>query len=120
MVSPNGRRCNRNSSPQSEPSYVIAIIFCFRSPFLIRVIDTGWVRTFELVDHAGHVTHDGFFQSNRTFIGIAVHKAAATGSEKQLIDLAAGVRQDATGLLGTTAQLADLVSSLAPLVKFYR
>ncbi|RXW17913.1 hypothetical protein EST38_g7943 [Candolleomyces aberdarensis] len=45
----------------------------------------------------------------RTFIGIAVHNAAATGSETQLIDLAAGVRQDATGLLGTTTQLADLV-----------
>ncbi|KAJ2928372.1 hypothetical protein H1R20_g8732, partial [Candolleomyces eurysporus] len=54
-------------------------------------------------------------QSNRTFIGIAVHNAAATGSERQLIDLAAGVRQDATGLLGTTTQLADLVSNLAPL-----
>jgi solute carrier family 39 (zinc transporter), member 7 len=79
------------------------------------VLSIGWVRTFELVDHTTHVTDDGFFQSNRTFIGIAVHKAAATGSERQLIDLAAGVRQDATGLLGTTTQLADLVSTLAPL-----
>ncbi|TEB34574.1 ZIP-like iron-zinc transporter [Coprinellus micaceus] len=58
---------------------------------------------------AFHVRTDGFFQSNRTFIGIAVHNAAATGAEEPLVDLAAGVRQDATGLIGTTAQLADLV-----------
>lgn len=45
-----------------------------------------------------------------TFIGIAVHNATATGAESSSIDLAAGVRQDASGLLGTTLQLSDLVS----------
>jgi len=45
-----------------------------------------------------------------TFIGIAVHNATATGAELSSIDLAAGVRQDASGLLGTTLQLSDLVS----------
>lgn len=44
-----------------------------------------------------------------TFIGIAVHNAAATGAEEPIVDLASGVRQDATGLLGTTTQFADLV-----------
>ncbi|KAF9450077.1 ZIP-like iron-zinc transporter [Macrolepiota fuliginosa MF-IS2] len=44
-----------------------------------------------------------------TFIGIAVHNATATGDEPASIDLAAGVRQDAAGLLGTTVQLSDLV-----------
>jgi len=44
-----------------------------------------------------------------TFIGIAVHTATVTDSEQQLKDLAAGVRQDATGLLGTTVYLSDLV-----------
>ncbi|KAF8150067.1 ZIP-like iron-zinc transporter [Crassisporium funariophilum] len=44
-----------------------------------------------------------------TFIGIAVHNATATNNESVRADLAAGVRQDATGLLGTTLQLSDLV-----------
>ncbi|KAF4613782.1 hypothetical protein D9613_007487 [Agrocybe pediades] len=45
-----------------------------------------------------------------TFIGIAVHNATATDhGEPQLTDLAAGVRQDATGLLGTTLQISELV-----------
>jgi len=47
---------------------------------------------------------------NSTFIGIAIHNATATGAEKESTDLAAGVRQDANGLLGTTVQLSDLVS----------
>ena len=45
-----------------------------------------------------------------TFIGIAVHNATASNAVSDTVDLAAGVRQDATGLLGTTLQLADLVS----------
>jgi hypothetical protein len=45
-----------------------------------------------------------------TFIGIAVHNATATNAVSELADLAGGVRQDATGLLGTTLQLSDLVS----------
>ncbi|KAF9563184.1 ZIP-like iron-zinc transporter [Agrocybe pediades] len=46
----------------------------------------------------------------QTFIGIAVHNATATDhGEPQLTDLAAGVRQDATGLLGTTLQISELV-----------
>ncbi|TFK36635.1 ZIP-like iron-zinc transporter [Crucibulum laeve] len=44
-----------------------------------------------------------------TFIGIAVHNATAIDAEQQSKDLAGGVRQDATGLLGTTVQLSDLV-----------
>jgi len=47
---------------------------------------------------------------NRTFIGIAVHTAATNKGESAVMDFAAGVRQDATGLLGTTLLLADLVS----------
>jgi len=44
-----------------------------------------------------------------TFIGIAVHNATTTTTEGQVSDLAAGIRQDATGLLGTTLLLSDLV-----------
>jgi hypothetical protein len=44
-----------------------------------------------------------------TFIGIAVHNAT-TNTGKSVMDFAAGVRQDAPGLLGTTLFLADLVS----------
>ncbi|KAF6754427.1 ZIP-like iron-zinc transporter [Ephemerocybe angulata] len=46
-----------------------------------------------------------------TFIGIAVHNAAATSADAEgpVLDFAAGVRQDANGLFGTTAQWGDLV-----------
>ena len=52
-------------------------------------------------------------QQISTFIGIAVHTVTATTTESQVSDLAAGVRQDATGLLGTTLQISDLVSCLS-------
>ncbi|KAJ7096506.1 ZIP-like iron-zinc transporter [Mycena belliarum] len=45
-----------------------------------------------------------------TFIGIAVHTATANGdAARGSEDLAAGVRQAADGLLGTTVHLGDLV-----------
>ncbi|KAF8910557.1 ZIP zinc transporter-domain-containing protein [Gymnopilus junonius] len=56
------------------------------------------------------LTAVGAFVSSRfTFIGIAVHNATATNTVFDMVDLAAGVRQDAAGLLGTTLQLSDLV-----------
>ncbi|KAH0833057.1 ZIP-like iron-zinc transporter [Lanmaoa asiatica] len=45
---------------------------------------------------------------NSTFMGIAIHNLSASGAEP-VVDLAAGVRQDASGILGTTVQPADLV-----------
>jgi hypothetical protein len=46
----------------------------------------------------------------RTFMGIAIHNLSASGhADDASLDLAAAVRQTATGLLGTTVQLADLV-----------
>ncbi|KAF9041061.1 Zinc/iron permease [Hymenopellis radicata] len=45
-----------------------------------------------------------------TFIGIAVHNATSSGDVHEGgMNLAAGVRQDAPGLLGTTLKMADLV-----------
>ncbi|KAJ6513005.1 ZIP-like iron-zinc transporter [Mycena sanguinolenta] len=44
-----------------------------------------------------------------TFMGIAVHTATASDAGRYSPDLAAGVRQDANGILGTTAELSDLV-----------
>jgi zinc transporter 7 len=45
-----------------------------------------------------------------TFMGIAIHNLSASAhGEDASLDLAAAVRQTATGLLGTTVQLADLV-----------
>jgi len=44
-----------------------------------------------------------------TFMGIAIHNLSASGAETMSVDLAAGVRQDASGILGTTARPADLV-----------
>lgn len=48
--------------------------------------------------------------SASTFIGIAIHNATSTDASQESIDLADGVRQTASGLLGTTVQLADLAS----------
>ncbi|KAM6490554.1 ZIP-like iron-zinc transporter [Amanita muscaria] len=44
-----------------------------------------------------------------TFMGIAIHNATATGTSQTVVDLASGVRQDANGILGTTAMLSDMV-----------
>ncbi|KAJ7928811.1 ZIP-like iron-zinc transporter [Mycena leptocephala] len=56
------------------------------------------------------LTAVGAFVSIPTFIGIAVHTATANDDAgRHSADLAAGVRQDANGLLGTTVQLSDLV-----------
>ncbi|KAI0784220.1 ZIP-like iron-zinc transporter [Abortiporus biennis] len=45
-----------------------------------------------------------------TFMGIAIHNLSTSGeSVNEANDLAAAVRQTASGLLGTTVQLADLV-----------
>lgn len=44
-----------------------------------------------------------------TFMGIAIHNLSSSDSELVSADLATGVRQDASGILGTTVQLADLV-----------
>lgn len=44
-----------------------------------------------------------------TFMGIAIHNLSASGTIAESLDLAAGVRQDASGILGTTVQPADLV-----------
>jgi hypothetical protein len=46
-------------------------------------------------------------------MGIAIHNlSATTHAEDVSLDLAAAVRQNAAGLLGTTVQLADLVRAL--------
>ncbi|KAF7965738.1 hypothetical protein HWV62_42034 [Athelia sp. TMB] len=44
-----------------------------------------------------------------TFIGIGIHNLSSSDGETESLDLAAGVRQTASGLLGTTVQLSDLV-----------
>ncbi|TRM64394.1 ZIP zinc transporter-domain-containing protein [Schizophyllum amplum] len=45
-----------------------------------------------------------------TFMGIGIHHATATsGVTDEAIDLAAAIRQDAPGLLGTTVTLGDMV-----------
>ena len=50
-----------------------------------------------------------------TFIGIAVHNATSRTGKSEVMDFAAGVRQDASGLLGTTLLFADLVSVILDL-----
>jgi len=45
-----------------------------------------------------------------TFIGISIHNLSASADpQADSADLAAGVRQNASGILGTTVQLSDLV-----------
>lgn len=42
-------------------------------------------------------------------MGIAIHNMSGSGSQIGTIDLAAAIRGEAAGLLGTSAQPADLV-----------
>lgn len=49
-------------------------------------------------------------------MGIAIHNLSASSAEPEPVDLAAGVRQDASGILGTTVQPADLVRLITKLV----
>jgi solute carrier family 39 (zinc transporter), member 7 len=45
-------------------------------------------------------------------MGIAIHNmTTSAGAQPESIDLAAGVRQNASGILNTTVQLGDLVTS---------
>jgi hypothetical protein len=52
--------------------------------------------------------HVSYFQVG-TFMGIAIHNLSALDGEIESLDLTAGVRQTASGLLGTTVQFSDLV-----------
>lgn len=49
-------------------------------------------------------------------MGIAIHNLSSSDAEPVSVDLAAAVRQDASGILGTTVQPADLVRPLTKLV----
>jgi len=42
-------------------------------------------------------------------MGIAIHNATASNTGTESIDLASGIRQNGSGILGTTVQLGDLV-----------
>jgi len=44
-----------------------------------------------------------------TFLGIAVHNATSTDTDRESTDLSAGVRNTASGILGTTAHIGDFV-----------
>jgi solute carrier family 39 (zinc transporter), member 7 len=45
-------------------------------------------------------------------MGISIHNYSAGGAEEgTIIDLAAALRMDASGILGTTVQYGDLVSA---------
>jgi len=44
-----------------------------------------------------------------TFMGIAIHEATSTGAHSNSMDLAAAIRGQGAGLMGTSAQPADLV-----------
>lgn len=47
----------------------------------------------------------------RTFMGIGIHNLSSSGDvSSESSDLTAAIRQTASGILGTTVQLADLVS----------
>lgn len=52
-------------------------------------------------------------------MGIAIHNmSTSAGSEPESIDLAAGVRQNASGILNTTVQLGDLVTLFTCMVSY--
>jgi len=57
---------------------------------------------------------------HRTFIGIAIHNLSASGDEvTEQGDLVAALKGVAAGILGTTVQMADLVSCSHPPVAYF-
>ena len=52
-------------------------------------------------------------------MGIAIHSLATAEdhADTSTLDLAAALRQDASGLLGTTVQYADLTCGVGPAVR---
>ena len=57
---------------------------------------------------------------HRTFIGIAIHNLSASGDEvTEQSDLVAALKGAAAGILGTTVQMADLVSGAHLLVAYF-
>ena len=57
---------------------------------------------------------------HRTFIGIAIHNLSASGGEvTEQNDLVAALKGAAAGILGTTVQMADLVSGAHPLIAHF-
>lgn len=51
---------------------------------------------------------------DRTFMGIAIHNLSTSGEAADQSDLAAALKGTAAGILGTTVQMADLVSGVCP------
>jgi zinc transporter 7 len=60
---------------------------------------------------AGIHSEEALIRINSTIMGIAIHNATSTEGNDASQNLAAGVRRDAKGLLGTTVHLGDLVRS---------
>ena len=80
--------------------------------FLRPHVSPGWVSPAQLLHYRKKVQ----LLAYSTFMGIAIHNMSVSAHvEDASLDLAAAVRQTATGLLGTSVQLADLVRAL----KFY-
>jgi len=98
-----------------HPAFPSRILLCsvnrnqfIPTPTVIFVSFAGWVSLCE--NGVFNLRVLTFLWRNSTFIGIAVHTATTIEGQILPTDLAAGVRQDANGILGTTLQLADLVS----------
>jgi len=75
---------------------------CFRTGMLITISSGFWI------------------EPHRTFIGIAIHNLSASGGEvTEQSDLVAALKGAAAGILGTTVQMADLVSGAHLLVAYF-
>ena len=58
-------------------------------------------------------------ERDRTFMGIAIHNLSGSGEgETEQSDLVAALKGTAAGILGTTAQMADLVCGIPLLLVF--
>lgn len=77
--------------------------------FIWPDVSPGWVSPAQLLHYRKKVQ----LLAYSTFMGIAIHNLSVSAhAEDVSLNLAAAVRQIATGLLGTTVQLADLVRAL--------
>ena len=66
------------------------------------------------------IVSPSWVECHRTFIGIAIHNLSASGEgAAEQSDLVAALKGTAAGILGTTAQMADLVCDIHLLVGLF-
>jgi hypothetical protein len=107
---------------QAMQSQFLTAVGAFVSPYRLHVF-CEWILILWYLGRSGKRLNDcclnisfiySTFVDERTFMGISIHNLSSSGDHKDVSDLAAALRGTASGILGTTVQMADLVCPSAP------